>query len=253
MARGYQHGFSEMHAAAMYDEGGRRRKADTMVAILADHFGADRLKGLAVLDVGASTGLIDSFLAPHFGSVHGIDIDASAIAHAQSRFAAQGNLHFKQGDAMDLPYPENHFDIVICSQIYEHVPDADRMMANIHKVLKPGGVCYFAAGNRLDIHEHHYNLPFLSAIPRPLGHLYVRLAGKADYYYEKHLSYWGLRRLTRQFSIIDYTRRTIDDPERFRVDYMLKPGSPKQRLARIIARLAYWLVPGYLWLLRKPG
>lgn len=241
-----------MHATAMYDEDGRRRKADTMVAILADHFGADRLSGLRVLDVGASTGLIDSFLAPHFGSVHGIDIDASAIAHAQARFAAQGNLHFMQGDAMSLPFPENHFDVVICSQIYEHVPDAARMMDNIHKVLKPGGVCYFAAGNRLDINEHHYNLPFLSVIPRPLAHLYVRLAGKADYYYEKHLSYWGLRRLARHFTIIDYTRRTIDDPERFRVGYMLKPGSPKQRIAKGIARLAYWLVPGYLWLLRKP-
>lgn len=252
MSRSYQEGFSAKHHASMHDRVGRERKAATMVRILADALGADRLSSLTLLDVGASTGLIDHYLAQHFRHVTGIDIDTLAVQHAQQAFSCD-NLVFGQGDAMALRFPDASVDIVICSQVYEHVPDAGRMLEEIFRVLRPGGVCYFAAGNRFAVDEHHYNLPFLSAIPRPLAHLYVRLAGKADYYYEKHFSVWTLRRLVRRFELVDYTLRVIDDPDRFGASYMLRPGSRKQRIARLVARWAYWLVPGYLWVLRKPG
>ncbi|MCK5359601.1 MAG: methyltransferase domain-containing protein, partial [Gammaproteobacteria bacterium] len=141
----------------------------------------------------------------------------------------------------------------ICSQVYEHVIDARQMMDEIYRVLKPEGICYFAAGNRLAIDEHHHHLPFLSAIPRPLGHLYLRLAGKGKYYYEKHLSYWGLKSLVSRFQIVDYTAEVINDPKRYATDYMLEPGSSKQKFARLIVKRFYWLCPGYIWLLKKPA
>lgn len=252
MSRSYQQRFSEKHHASMHDRAGRERKAATMVHILADALGADRLSSLTLLDVGASTGLIDHYLAGYFRHVTGIDIDTSAVQHAQRSFL-RDNLVFEQGDAMALRFPDASVDVVVCSQVYEHVPDAGRMLEEIFRVLRPGGVCYFAAGNRFAIDEHHYNLPFLSAIPRPLAHLYVRFAGKADYYYEKHFSVWTLRRLVRRFELLDYTVRVIDEPARFGASYMLHQGSRKQRIAQVVARWAYWLVPGYLWVLRKPG
>lgn len=250
MSRGYQDGFSVQHHGAMHDRAARERKAATMVAILGDALGADRLSQLDVLDVGASTGYIDNYLAGHFRHVTGLDIDEAAVAHAREAFP-RDNLRFAQGDAMALPCADGSVDVVICSQVYEHVPDAQRMLDEIHRVLRPGGVCYFAATNRFEINEHHYHLPFLSVIPRPLAHLYVRIAGKADYYYEKHYSVWTLRRLVRRFALLDYTVRVIDEPARFGAGYMLAPGSRKQRIARLVARWLYWLVPGYLWVLRK--
>jgi len=125
-------------------------------------------------------------------------------------------------------------------------------MDQIYRVLKPEGVCYFAAGNRFSIEEHHYQLPFLSVIPRPLGHLYLRLAGKGRYYYEKHLSYWGLKSLVSRFEVIDYTVKVICDPEQFDVSYMLEPGSKKHKVAKFVVNWLYWVCPGYIWLLRKP-
>jgi ubiquinone/menaquinone biosynthesis C-methylase UbiE len=153
---------------------------------------------------------------------------------------------------MALEFDESTFDVVICSQVYEHVPDAEKMIKEIYRVLKPAGICYFAATNRLSIEEYHYGLPFLSVIPRPLGHFYMRLAGKGRYYYEKHFSYWGLKKITRAFRVIDYTRQSIHDPEKYGVAYMLPVNSRKQRLARIIVDRFYWLCPGYIWLLVKP-
>ncbi|NND66703.1 MAG: hypothetical protein HKN19_03855, partial [Halioglobus sp.] len=87
---------------------------------------------------------------------------------------------------------------------------------------------------------------------RPLAHRYLRIAGKGDFYHEKHLSYWGLRNLCRDFHIIDYSHKVIAEPERFGVEYMLKPGSTKHRLARLVATTLPWLAP-HIWLLQKPA
>ncbi len=152
---------------------------------------------------------------------------------------------------MKLPFADSCFDVLICAQIYEHVPNSSTLLSEIHRVLKRGGICYFSAGNRLSINEPHYRLPFLSVIPRPLAHLYLRLAGRGTFYYEKHLSYWGLKALVRRFEIIDYTSRIVMDPELFHAGYMIRPGTLKARLARLVLRTAYWAFPGYVWLLRK--
>ena len=248
--RGYQYEFSASNSA-MHDTDGRERKAATMVAALADYFDVP-LASLSVLDVGASTGIIDNHLAKHFQSVIGLDIDKRAIESAKANFD-RSNLEFREGDALATGLQDNSVDVVICSQIYEHVPDAQAMMDEIFRVLRPGGICYFAASNRFMWNEPHYHLPLLSAIPRPLAHIYIRLAGKASHYHELHFSYWGLRRLIRRFDLVDYTRKMIERPEQFGVEYMIEPGTRKHAIAKAITKYAFWMVPSYIWLLKKPG
>ncbi len=248
MTRGYQHDFSDK-GTAMFDEKGRERKARTMIAVLQDYLEVS-LSNSTVLNVGGSAGFIDYYLSKHFKSVVSIDIDEKAITHAKNNFSNE-NLKFEIGDAMNLQYIDETFDVVIATQIYEHVPDAHTMIKEIHRVLKPGGACYFAAGNRLMWNEPHYNLPLLSVVPRPMAHLYLRLSGKGNYYYEKHLSYWGLKKLTRRFTIHDYTKALIDNPVKFGVEYMIRPESAKARVAAILAKYFMWIVPGYIWILGK--
>ena len=207
----YQDGFSEAHADAMYDYDGRRKKARTILAVLQDFFQRD-LDSFSLLDIGTSTGIIDSYLADHFGVVVGVDIDRQAVTFAKKHHKRR-NLDFALADAMELPFPDSSFDVLICAQIYEHVPNSTRLMSEVYRVLRPGGVCYFSAGNRLNINEPHYGLPFLSIIPRSLAHLYLRLAGRGTFYYEKHLTYWGLRKLVREFEITDYTQAVVERPE----------------------------------------
>ncbi len=154
---------------------------------------------------------------------------------------------------MQLNFPKDMFDVVICAHVYEHVPDANRLMQEIHRVLRPAGVCYFAVDNRLNIFEPHYNLPFLSVIPRQFAHAYLKIAGKGNFYYEKHLTYWGLKKIVRNFERIDYTERVIANPQFFHTDYMIEKKTKKARFAKFIFRYAYWLSPGYIWLLRKPS
>ena len=220
-----------------------------MVAVLGDFFDVP-LETLDLLNVGGSAGAIDDYLADYFKTVVGVDIDSAAIEHAKSSFSKE-NLSFQEADALDLPFEDESFDVVICSHVYEHVPDPEVMFAEIHRVTKPNGACYFSAGNRLMWNEPHYNLPLLSVLPRPLAHLYIRLAKKADFYHEKHLTYWGLKKIVSDFDVKDYTVRLIEEPTKFHTEYMISPHSLKGKLARLIAKAAFWALPGYIWMLRK--
>jgi hypothetical protein len=79
------------------------------------------------------------------------------------------------------------------------------------------------------------------------------MTGKALHYHELHFSYWGLRKLVRRFERVDYTVKLIAEPERYHTAGMIRSGTSKQAIAQLVVKLAYWLVPGYIWLLRKPG
>ena len=249
MDRDYQLGFSE-NTDEMFDVSARQRKAKTMIAVLKKH-SKQEIKSLSLLNIGGSAGIIDEYLSRYFGRVVGIDIDQNAIEYAKNNFK-KDNLSFEIGDAMNLHYPKDTFDITVCSQVYEHVPDAKIMISEIYRVLKPGGLCYFAAGNRLMINEPHYNLPLLSIIPRPLAHLYLKICRKGSHYYEKHFSYWGLKNLVSNFEIHDYTKSIITSPEKYATEYMMQPGSKKHKLACFIVNYAIWATPGFIWVLQKP-
>ncbi|MET1253779.1 class I SAM-dependent methyltransferase [Aliikangiella maris] len=249
MSYSYQFDFSA-NSDAMYDVEQRQRKAKTMIAVLQDYF-EQPLEQFNLLNLGGSTGIIDEYLSRYFQQVTGVDIDEPAINYAQQTFK-KDNLKFAVGDAMDLQYESEQFNVVICSQVYEHVPDAKQMMKEICRVLKPGGVCYFAAGNRLVWNEPHYRLPLLSVIPKCFAHWYLQLTKRGTYYYENHRTLWGLNQLVSAFTRIDYTKKIIDSPSKFGADYMLPEGSRKAKLASLIARYFYFMVPGYIWLLQKP-
>jgi 2-polyprenyl-3-methyl-5-hydroxy-6-metoxy-1,4-benzoquinol methylase len=245
--RGYQLNFSHKNDA-MFDAEGRIMKSKKVLEILHDYLGS--LSNLSHLDVGCSTGFMTCLYSKAFKSSVGVDIDAGAIDFASKNNSAE-NLKYFVRDAMDTGFSDNSFDVVTCSHIYEHVPNAERLVKEIYRVLTPGGICFFAAGNRFVFWEGHYHLPLLATVPKPLAHLYLRVTGKGTHYYETHFSYWGLKRLVSQFEIVDYTSKVIQDPVSFSATDLVNPGSFKQTLALNVLKTAYWLFPTYLWLLKK--
>lgn len=249
----YQLGFSEIHPRTMFDEPGRLQKARKTVVVILDAFreigvepGESRL-----LDIGCSTGILSQHYAEYFGEVVGVDIDDGAIEWARLNRAAE-NLRYEVGDSMNLPFSGGEFDIVTCTHIYEHVPAAQRMLDEIHRVLRPGGICYLAVENRLRFWDGHYNLPLVTVLPKTIADLYVRVMGRGQQRYETHRTLWGLRRLVKDFEVTDYTRAVARDPVRFEATEMIRPGSANQQAALAVLSVAYWAFPTYLWILRKP-
>ncbi|CAK0775968.1 Methyltransferase type 11 domain-containing protein [Gammaproteobacteria bacterium] len=242
----YQQGLSRQ-TPILLNRDYKRPKVEKMLAILADAGVIGPARDL-VVDIGCSGGLFITALAPYFTRAIGVDIDRHALTVADQA----PNLTYLLADSQRLPLPDACTDLVICNHVYEHVPDAAILFQEIHRVLRPGGVCYLGAASRLTPMEPHYHLPFLSWLPKSLAHLYMRLTGKGEYYYENLRSYWGIRRLIGAFEVKDYTLRVLEDPDRFRARDLVPQEGLWSRVPLAVWRLLYPLLPSYLFILRRP-
>jgi ubiquinone/menaquinone biosynthesis C-methylase UbiE len=101
-----------------------------------------------VLDVGCGTGEITARLAATFSqaSFVGIDLEEPHLERARNRCAAFGaRVRFEHGDALALPFADATFDLVVCRHLLQAVPDASRVLAEIKRVLRPGGRMHLVA------------------------------------------------------------------------------------------------------------
>ena len=89
-----------------------------------------------VLDVGTSTGTnLRLLISMGFEDVTGLDLNPEAI-----RFCAEKGLgDVKLGDIESLPFENETFDLVLATDIIEHVDDDARAVRELHRVLAPGG------------------------------------------------------------------------------------------------------------------
>ena len=245
LPRGYQKGFFEGHEGVR-DLEGRQRKARKIARALREH--ADfPLEQAVGLDVGCSSGLIAAELAPLFRLLLGGDYDLPALRHAPK--LQDGSLAFAQVDAMRLPIDDGVIDVVICAQVYEHVPDDTRLAAEVYRVLRPGGIVFFSGPNWLYPIEPHYFLPFLHWLPERLAGAYLRLFGKGDAYYERSRSWWGLRSLWGRFEIHDLTLDLLKQrPDELTLNRGL---AWLQRAPDGVLRPLVPLMPNFNWILRK--
>lgn len=106
--------------------------------------GGLRLRGgERVLDIGCGTGADAFELAAQVGPqgrVQGIDISAALIEEARRRATARGSsVSFDVGDAQALRFDDGEFDAVRTERMLMHVPDADRAVAEMARVLRTGG------------------------------------------------------------------------------------------------------------------
>ena len=129
----------------------------------------------AVLDVGCGTGEITGRLAEKFShaSFIGVDLEEAHLARARVRCASFGSrIRFETGDALALSFPDGTFDLVVCRHLIQAVPDAARVLAEIRRVLRPGGRIHLIAEDYGMLHCHPTELDaddFWQRIPRIYG------------------------------------------------------------------------------------
>jgi 2-polyprenyl-6-hydroxyphenyl methylase / 3-demethylubiquinone-9 3-methyltransferase len=100
-----------------------------------------------VLDLACGAGFLSNYLAERGHRVTGLDQSAESLAVAAERDAA-GTVSYRVGDAIALPFPDASFDVVCAMDLLEHVEDPDRVIAEIGRVLRPGGLFFFHTFNR---------------------------------------------------------------------------------------------------------
>ncbi|MGA2880636.1 MAG: methyltransferase domain-containing protein [Bryobacteraceae bacterium] len=110
----------------------RRQVLDSLKLVRGEH----------VLDIGSGPGLLAHDMAVAVGPqgrVCGIDLSPAMVAMSSKRCAEQPWVGFRTADATELPYPDNSFDAAVSTQVYEYVSDIPAALAELHRVLRPGG------------------------------------------------------------------------------------------------------------------
>jgi 2-polyprenyl-6-hydroxyphenyl methylase / 3-demethylubiquinone-9 3-methyltransferase len=106
-------------------------------------------QGLSVLDVGCGGGLLSEEFAMLGCQVTGVDRSVPTLAAARAHAARGGlDIRYLEGDAARLPFDDEQFDVACCCDVLEHVDDVGRVVAEIARVLRPGGVFFFDTINR---------------------------------------------------------------------------------------------------------
>jgi SAM-dependent methyltransferase len=96
--------------------------------------------GQSVLDVACGTGVVARAAADRVGpsgTVTGLDLNEAMLAVARR---LRPDLAWQQGDAADLPFPDDTFDVVLCQSALMFFPDPTRAVREMGRVCRPGGV-----------------------------------------------------------------------------------------------------------------
>ncbi len=101
-------------------------------------------EGMHVLDLGCGPGYTSREILKQIGSdghVTGVDVNPSLLEIAKSEQENIPNLSFQQANVYELPFPTAHFDFVHARFVFQHLADPIQALAQIHRTLKPGGIC----------------------------------------------------------------------------------------------------------------
>jgi ubiquinone/menaquinone biosynthesis C-methylase UbiE len=110
----------------------------------------DGYRGRSVLEVGCGAGVDLARFAKGGATVTGVDLAASAIELARANFAQQRlDGVFQVADGEQLPFRDNSFDLVYAHGVVQYTAQPQKLVAECHRVLKPGGDAIFQVYNRV--------------------------------------------------------------------------------------------------------
>lgn len=108
-----------------------------------------KLDSIESLDIGCGGGILSEELASFSDSVCGIDISEASLATAKEHALEQNlTINYQQAFAEKLPFPENSFNLITCCDVLEHVDNVDQVIAEVSRVLRPGGIFIYDTINR---------------------------------------------------------------------------------------------------------
>jgi 2-polyprenyl-3-methyl-5-hydroxy-6-metoxy-1,4-benzoquinol methylase len=135
--------------------------------------------GLRVLDIGCNNGFIGEMLIKNGNEVYGVDIGRAKVHKAIARGLKARVVDIENND---LPYKANYFDIILLTDVIEHVFDTDMLINKIYRVLKHGGKLLITTPNVASLARRfmlllgfnpflEYSTSFIDFVPSPVGHI----------------------------------------------------------------------------------
>jgi len=123
-------------------------------------------KAWSILDYGCGSGRhVYEYLDAGHTNIFGYDVGDYVVRH---QGISSGRFRFgatdRDGRMSGVPWPDNTFDFVFATSVFEHVQDQARAHAEIHRILKPGGVFLNTFPSKWRPLEPHTNIPFGGAV-----------------------------------------------------------------------------------------
>jgi len=180
---------------------------------------------LRVLDLGCQQGHVTEILVGKWERVFAIDISPEYLGLVTSLL----KVPVVQADAEKLPFPEETFDLVVMTEILEHLPDPEQALSEVFKIVKPGGAVILSTPNRSSLPIHRISNVFM-VLEKLLG-LWLQpvlskenllWSGPEDLYLHKNFAHSEIKNMLRGSGFVIS----------FKASYFFLPGSQ-----RILGRL----------------
>ena len=143
------------------------------VEMLESAIGRAAIPVRSVLDLGCGTGPLSFCLAQRCDHVLGVDISAQAIDSCEQGARALGidNVEFRVGRLEDIE-DGLRFDMIVCSEVLEHLPDDSAALRHLFKMLLPGGVLVLSTPSiNAPIHRLRMHIVGKDVFDERVGHL----------------------------------------------------------------------------------
>ncbi len=117
------------------------KKDRKMYEEISREIGADLDKSMTVLELACGTGQLSFLISQSVGFLEATDFSENMI-HTVQRKQAPGNLRFSVQDATDLQFEPETFDGVVIANALHIMPEPEKALSEIYRVLKPGGFLF---------------------------------------------------------------------------------------------------------------
>ena len=139
----------------------------------------------SALEYGPGSGIYLPVLAEHCAKVTAADVEHDYLSAIQQVTGECRNLKLVEDDIQQSGFADDSFGLVLCSEVLEHVPDPERALKTLHRILQPGGIAIVTTPQRYSLMELSCRVAFLPGVIQlvrwiyrepvlPTGHISLR-------------------------------------------------------------------------------
>lgn len=108
----------------------------------------DQQSTIKGLNLGTGEGDYDRMMAGYCSELIGCDVNEEDLVHARSLNTGVLNLCYEVNNALALTYADNSFDLIVSCEVIEHVGMPEKMVQEMYRVMKPGGIAIMTFPSR---------------------------------------------------------------------------------------------------------
>ena len=177
------------------------------------------VKGKKFLDAGCAKGRFTKALVKRGAFLSGIDITENFINIAKENVP---EADFRLASVIDMPFGNNTFDGVLCIEVIEHIPDTEKAIREMTRVLKPSGKIIIIDKNILSLH-YRYLIP--TCLFKRIQEMRSKWMYPNDFpFREKYFTFWEMDRILSKYcSIVKSKYLPNGRSRRLRIIYNILP------------------------------